>query len=127
VLRAALATFQDSVSSLQSAASSPAFSATSSDNTVVTASASKSAETNSYALDVLQLAQRQSLVTTGQSSNSALIGDGSTTTLSFEFGSISGGTLTDGSYSGATFTASGASAQTVTIDATNNTLQGIRD
>ncbi len=127
VLRAALATFQDSVSSLQSAASSPAFSATSSDNAVVTASASKSAETNSYALDVLQLAQRQSLVTTGQSSNSALIGDGSTTTLSFEFGSISGGTLTDGSYSGATFTASGASAQTVTIDATNNTLQGIRD
>jgi len=127
VLRAALSTFQESITSLQSAATSPAFSATTSDDTVVTATASKSAETNSYSLDVLQLAQRQSLVTLGQASSSALIGDGSTTTLTFDFGTISGGTLTDGTYSGATFTPSGAAAQTVTIDASNNTLQGIRD
>ncbi len=127
VLRAALSTFQESITALQSAATSPAFSATTSDNTVVTATAGKSAETNTYALDVLQLAQRQSLVTAGQTSTSGLIGDGSATTLTFDFGTISGGTLTEGTYSGATFTASGAAAQTVTIDASNNTLQGIRD
>jgi len=127
VLRAALSTFQGTVSALQSAASSPAFSATSSDSTIVTASAANSGAAGIYSLDVLQLAQRQSIVTAGQVSSSALIGDGSPTTLTFDFGTIAGGTVTDGVYSGATFTASGATSRTVTIDSTNNTLQGIRD
>lgn len=127
VLRAALSTFQGTVSALKSAASSPAFAATSSDSTIATASAAKNAASGSYSLDVLQLAQRQSIVTAGQASSSSAIGDGSATTLTFEFGTISGGTLTDGVYSGATFAAAGAAAKTVTIDATNNTLTGIRD
>lgn len=127
VLRAALSTFQGTVSGLKSAASSPAFAATSSDSIIATASAAKNANPGSYSLDVLQLAQRQSIVTAGQASSSTAIGDGSATTLTFEFGTISGGTLADGVYSGATFTAAGAAAKTVTIDATNNTLTGIRD
>jgi len=127
VLRAALSTFQGTVSALKSAASSPAFAATSSDSTIATATAAKNAASGSYSLDVLQLAQRHSIVTAGQASSSGAIGDGSVTTLTFDFGTISDGTLTNGVYSGATFTAAGAAPKTVTIDATNNTLTGIRD
>ena len=43
-------------------------------------------------------------------------------------GTISGGTLTNGIYSGADFTQDANQAiGTVTIDSTNNSLQGIRD
>lgn len=127
VLRAALSTFQGTVTALRSAATSPAFSAKSSDSTIVSASATKGAAAGDYSVEVLQLAQRQSIVTAGQSSATTAIGDGSATTLTFDFGSISGGTLTDGVYTGATFTASGGASHTITVDSTNNTLQGIRD
>jgi flagellar hook-associated protein 2 len=68
------------------------------------------------------------LVAVGQTSATGAIGTGASTTLTFEFGTIAGGTLSAGIYTGASFTQDGSvPAGTVTIDAPNNSLQGVRD
>jgi flagellar hook-associated protein 2 len=103
------------------------FTATASDASTFSASASSTAAAGSYTLDVANLARSQSLVATGQASSTAAIGDGTPTTITFDFGTISGGTLASGVYSGASFASNGNGTKTVTIDGTNNTLQGIRD
>lgn len=103
------------------------YTATSSDTGVFSATAGSAAAAGSYTLDVANLARSQSLVATGKTSATAAIGAGSATTITFDFGTISGGTLTSGVYSGATFTSDGSGTQSITIDGTNNTLQGIRD
>ena len=103
------------------------FTAAPSDASVFSASATSQATAGAYTLDVANLARAQSLVAVGQTSSTTVIGDGSTTTITFDFGTISGGTLAAGVYSGATFAANGSGTKTVTIDGTNNTLQGIRD
>lgn len=102
-----------------------AYSATPSDTSVLSATASSSAVAGTYSLAVTALAQSQNLVAAGQVSSTAAISNGVATTLTFDFGAISGGTLTGGVYSGATFTSNGSGTKSITIDATNNTLQGI--
>jgi flagellar hook-associated protein 2 len=78
-------------------------------------------------LDVTSLSQAQTLVAAGQTSSTAAISDGVATTVTFDFGTISGGTLTAGVYSGAAFASNGSGTKSITIDSTNNSLQGIRD
>ena len=127
-LRGALSAFQTAASDLSSLAKFQAFSATSSDTGILSASASATASAGSYAVEVTQLAKAQAVVTAGQANATASIGSGAATTLTFQFGTISGGTLTNGVYTGAGFDQAGTSSTgTVTIDATNNSLQGIRD
>lgn len=125
-------TLSSLVSSFQSAATSLGVSlqkmtATGSDANVLTASADFTATPGSYAIDVSKLAQSQNLVAAGQVSSTAAIGDGTATTVTFDFGTISGGTLTNGVYSGASFTSNGSGTVNIVIDSTNNTLEGIRD
>lgn len=123
----ALSNFQSAISGLSSTAKLQALKATPSDTSVFTASASSIAIAGVYSLDAItKLAQSQKLAATGQASSTATIGNG---TLTFDFGAITGGTFdaATGKYTGATFTSSGAGTKTVTIDATNNSLQGIRD
>lgn len=128
ILRGALASFQSTVTALSTAASRVTFAATATDTTILSATANAESSAGSYDLNVTKLAQAQSLVVAGQTSSTTAIGSGAATTLTFRFGTITGGTATNGVYSGATFTADpGASAKTVTIDASNNTLQGIKD
>jgi flagellar hook-associated protein 2 len=103
------------------------FSAASSDTGIFSASAVSTAAAGLYTLDVANLAQAQSLVAAGQASSTTAIGNGTPTTISFDFGTISGGSLASGVYSGAAFASNGNGAKTVTIDGTNNSLQGIRD
>ena len=127
-VRSALSAFGSAVDALSGGSSFRTRSATSSDTTVATGSATTRAETGSYSLNVTQLAQAHSIAAAGQSSTTAAIGTGAATTLTFEFGTISGGTLTNGVYAGATFTQNAsASTGTVTIDASNNSLAGIKD
>lgn len=134
-IKSALSTFQGSMSGLTSSSTFQSLKASSSDKDVATASASSTAATGNYSLVVSQVAQGQSLVATGQSSTTASIGTGAATTLTFDFGTIAGGTFTaynasagtGGTYSGSTFTSNGDGAKTVTIDSTNNSLAGIRD
>ncbi len=102
------------------------FKATTSDASVFSASASNTATAGSYSLEVTHLAQSQNLVATGRASSSTAISDGTATTVTFDFGTISGGVLSAGVYSGgATFNSNGNGSTSITIDATNNTLQGI--
>ncbi len=101
------------------------FSAAISDSSVVSASASSTAVAGTYALEVTQLAQSQNLVAAGRASSSTAISDGVATTVTFDFGTISGGALNAGTYSGATFTPNAGGSSSITIDASNNTLQGI--
>jgi flagellar hook-associated protein 2 len=126
-LNGALSSFQSSLSSLSSASTFKSFSATSSDASIASASATSVAVAGVYNLNVTKLAQSQSIATAGQVSSTATIGSG-TSTVTFQFGTISGGTLTNGVYAGATFTQDATQATgTVTIDSSNNSLQGIRD
>lgn len=134
-IKGAVSSFQSAVKALNDPSKFQGLKASSSDATVVAASATSSAVTGSYELNVTKLAQSQKLVVAGQSSTTAAIGTGATTTLTFDFGTISGGALTaydpntgsGGTYAGATFTSNGNGAKTVTIDSTNNTLSGMRD
>jgi flagellar hook-associated protein 2 len=96
----------------------------------VTASALSTASSGTYALNVTQLAQAQSLAAAGVASTTAAIGGGAATTVTLDFGTISGGTLdpATGKYTGATFAADATRAATsITLNAGNNSLAGIRD
>ncbi len=125
-------TLSSLVSSFQTAAESLSSSleklaTTPSDANVLSATAASTAVPGSYSINVSQLAQSQNLIAAGQTSSTAAIGDGTATTVTFDFGTISGGTLTNGVYSGAAFTSNGGGTQSIVIDSTNNTLEGIRD
>ena len=125
-LKGSLSSFQTAARGLSDAGRFLAFKATSGDATVATVSASSIASAANYTLDVTTLAQAQKLTATGQASSSAAIGSG---TLTFDFGTISGGTFdsVSGKYTGAGFASNGAGSKTVTIGSSNNSLQGIRD
>jgi len=126
-IQGALSSFQNTVRTLSNARNFQAVSATSSDNTMVTASTLTSALAGKYSIEITSLAQSQKLVAAGQTSLSATIGTGAATTLTFDSGTIIG-TLSNGSYTaGATFNSAGSGVKTVTIDSSNNSLQGIRD
>lgn len=126
-IKGALSSFQSSVSSLSYISKFTALKASSADTSVATVTASSIAVAGTYSLDtVTKLAQSQKLAATGQASSTTVIGNG---TLTFDFGTITGGTFnaTTGQYTGASFASNGSGTKTVTIDATNNSLQGMRD
>jgi flagellar hook-associated protein 2 len=127
-VRGAMSSLQTAAQSLLTA-STAAYGGSVSDGSVLTATTSANAVAGSYALAVTSLAQQQKLIAAGAASTTAVIGSGASTTLTFQFGTISGGTLVNGIYSPvATFTANPAKMPVaVTIDSTNNTLAGIRD
>lgn len=122
----ALASLQTAAQSLTSA-SVPKNSAVVSDSTVLSASASGSAQAGSYSVAVTTLAQAQTLLAAGQASSTSAIGSGASSTVSFSFGTIASALgPTNGSYSDATFTANASQAPlSIVIDSSNNTLAGI--
>jgi flagellar hook-associated protein 2 len=129
-IKAALSSFQSAAKGLTSATDSDAFTASSSDTAVLTASADSEATKGSYSLSVFGLATAQQLVATGQSGTADAIGSGAATTVTIRFGTISGGTFDSGTglYSGATFTANTSKSEIeISLDDTNNTLVGIQD
>lgn len=120
-----VASFQTASSTLGT--SMQKLAATPSDPGVLSATAGSTAVPGTYTVNVSQLAQSQNLIAAGQTSSTAAIGSGTATTVTFDFGTISGGTLTNGVYSGSAFTSNGSGTKSITIDSTNNTLEGIRD
>ncbi len=125
----ALSSFQTTVQDLSSLEKFQSLKASSSDAAALTATASGKAASGNHSISVSALAQPQKLAVAGQASDITSIGTGSPSTITFDFGSISGGTFdaTSGKYKDATFAPSGQGSKTITIDAGNNTLQGIRD
>ena len=128
-INSALSALQTAAAALAKPALFEGVKATSSATDVLTASALATAASGSYALNVTQLAQAQSLAAAGVASSTTAIGAGAATTVTLDFGTIAGGTLgADGKYTGAAFTADTTRAATsITINASNNTLAGIRD
>lgn len=124
-LKGLVSTFQTALQGLNTSLQN--YAATASDPSIFSATADSTAVAGAYSLNVTNVAHAQNLVAAGRSSSTATIGSGASTTVSFDFGTISGGTLTNGTYSGASFTPNGSGTQSITIDSGNNTLQGIRD
>jgi len=116
--KGALSDFNSSLTAISSASKLQNLRATVSNEDLFTASATSIAQAGDYNIEVRQRAQAQKLVTdeTQRFVNvTDVVGSG---TLTFQVGS----------YDGATFTADPAkAAKTITIDASNNTLDGLRD
>lgn len=110
-LQSALASFQAIAASLTGSGLST--SAASADKTVLSAGSTGSAKAGTYAIEVKQLAQGQFLTSDAFATSTGKIGSGASTTVKIDFG-------TAGS---AGFSA--ASSKSVTIDSSNNTLDGI--
>jgi flagellar hook-associated protein 2 len=117
-LSGAIGTFQGALSSLSSVSTFRALGVTAGDTDVLTGSASGKAVPGNYKINVTQLAQAQSLTTAGRASTSAMIGAGAKTVLTFQFGTVGGGSF------GVTGTALGASIAGGGIAAGSLTLNG---
>jgi flagellar hook-associated protein 2 len=117
-LQSALSSFQTVVNDLNKTSKFQAMTVSSSDTAVIKASVGDTATAGSYSINITQLAQAQSLAANGQSSTTAAIGAGTATAIRFQFGTVDGITFTENPE-----LAGGA----VTIDSSNNSLQGIRD
>ncbi|NHZ34142.1 flagellar filament capping protein FliD [Massilia rubra] len=113
-LQSALANFQSLTQSLSGAGLQTG--AISSSPNVLTAVTMTGAKSGTYAIDVQQLAQSQTLLTLPQKDKDAPIGNGLPSAIKVEFGTESG--------SG--FTPNG-SVRSINIDIGNNTLQGMAD
>ncbi|WP_312452700.1 flagellar filament capping protein FliD [Stutzerimonas nitrititolerans] len=101
-LKSAISSFQSALSTLNSPSSFLARTATSSDSKVMTASVSQSAQAGSYKVEVLQLASSSKVALAAIDGKAKL----NTGTLDIKVGDTEVG---------------------ITIDSTNNTLDGIRD
>ncbi len=127
-LQNALSNFQAAATKLADATLYQGVKAVSSASDVLTGSASATGAPGDYSIEITKLARAQSLVTAGQVSASTVIGVG---TLTVDFGTITGGTYdaVAGKYTGAGFNPPvvSPSAVSLTIDSSNNTLEGIRD
>ncbi|MCF6323193.1 MAG: flagellar filament capping protein FliD [Gammaproteobacteria bacterium] len=121
-LKGALSSFNSALNSISSINAFSAVSTSSSDADVVSADATDQAANSSYRIKVSALAQPHTLVTTGFSNVTEVVGTG---TVTFKFGT------TDYVESPEAYNSFSQNADkptaSVTIDATNNTLEGIRD
>ncbi len=116
-LKSALSSFQSSLSSLKFSSTFNDITTESSDEDIVTASASSIAKPGTYALEITNIAQAHSVSSESFTETSSPVGTG---TLTFEFGHFD----TDSS----SFIAnSEKSNKSVTINSEDNSLQGIRD
>lgn len=121
-LKSALSTFSSSLVLLSQQGTFQAVNATSNDTAILTATADSKAVDGVYNIVVSSLADAHSLASSGSTNVTDVIGEG---TLTFKFGTTSF-TTSPFVYTGFTQNANKAT-QTVTIDSTNNTLEGIRD
>ena len=117
-----LGTLNSLVSSFQTAAKSlntglQKLAATPADPSILSATAGSTSVPGTYTVNVSQLAQSQNLVAAGRTSSTAAIGDGAATTVTFDFGTTNG----------TVFTPNGSGSKSITINGTNNSLEGIRD
>ena len=117
-LKGALSTFQSSVAALSSPAKFTAVSATITDTTLATVTASASAMSGRYSMDITQLAQSQKLQSSSAfAAASTTIGSG---TLSISFGTYSTD-LSDFTIN------SDKTTKTITIGSNQSSLSGVRD
>ncbi|MGZ3182401.1 MAG: flagellar filament capping protein FliD [Telluria sp.] len=92
-LSSALGTFQGALSTLTTRSSFQTTSTVSSNTDVLVGSASGDVAAGVYKIKVSQTAQAQTLVSTGQASASTAIGAGVSNRITFQLGSVSGGSF----------------------------------
>jgi flagellar hook-associated protein 2 len=92
-LSGSVSAFQGALASLSKSSTFQALTATPSNSDVLSATTTTTAVPGNYKVDVRQLAQAQSLNTAGQASTTATIGTGAAATISFQFGSVGGGSF----------------------------------
>ena len=118
-LSAAVGTFQGALSGLTSLANFQSVSATPGDTTVLSGSATNKAVAGNYSINVTQLAQAQTLASTAVSTPNTAIGLGNATTITFQLGTVSGGSFGEaGTALGQGVAASGISNGALTINGT---------
>ncbi|HHJ39570.1 MAG: hypothetical protein AXA67_09665 [Methylothermaceae bacteria B42] len=127
--KSALSEFRSSLAGLRNSSNFEALSATSSNEDVLTASASSNAEVGSFNLEVKQLAQSHGLASGSFADPDDIVGSG---TLTIRFGTTELGTITDPDTGEETTTYSftqnpAKGTLTIDLDDTNNTLTGLRD
>lgn len=121
-LNGAVTTLQGSLSGLSNQATFQSVSANPGDNTILTSTATNQAVAGTYNVNVTQLAQSQTIASSGQISSSAAIGLGGSTTVSFQFGTVSGGTFgLVGSNLSNTVATNGITDGSITINGSNIT------
>lgn len=121
-LKSALSTFNSTLHSYSSPSAFQSASASSSDEELMTADADSDAAVGSYDMTVTSLAKSHTLVTSGFTNATDVVGTG---TLTFKFGTTDYVKAPE-SYN--SFTPNGDKAtQSIVIDSSNNTLTGVRD
>ncbi|GAB4392921.1 MAG: hypothetical protein Tsb005_09000 [Gammaproteobacteria bacterium] len=116
-LQGAYSEFQSALNNLSVLSNYQVINASSSDSSTITATATSDALETSYSIDVTNLAVQQRIASSAFTSATEVVGSG---TLTFQFGTYD----SDGN----TFAINPErSTQTVTIDSSNNSLQGIVD
>ncbi len=114
-INSALSTFKDSYKNLSKTSSYSAVNISSSDESVLNATAGLGAQTGVYDIEVIEKAQAQSLASAAFSSPNDSIGTGAMT-------------IRYGSYATGTFAVNAdTTIQNITIDSSNNTLSTFRD
>ena len=120
-VRTVLDGLQSSISSLANAATIQGSSATSSNDSILTATTNSTAEPGTYRIEVDEVAKSHSLASKQYSSVDDTLGTG---TLTFKFGQTS----YDSSGNYQSFSqAADSSTSSISIDSSNNSLGGIRD
>lgn len=123
--KGALASFQSSLSSLNTLSTFGQRTATSSNEDIVTISAGANAATSSYDLTVTQLANAHSLASGSYSSVSDAVGTG---TITIRFGTTDYTPPDPGPESYNSFAVNPErGVATINVDSSNNTLEGLRD
>lgn len=90
---AAVGAFQGALTKLNVPSTFQGLGATAGNKDILTGTAGNGAVPGKYKINVTQLAQAQSLKTTGMASTTSSIGAGAPTTLTFQFGTVTGGTF----------------------------------
>lgn len=116
-IKSSLSAFQSALAGLTDGTSILANKATSSNPTYIQATGTSGSVAGNHTIEVSTLAYAQTIVAAGQADSTAAIGGGTSTTLTIDQGSVSGGV----------FTANANPSFNVVIDSSNNTLEGIRD
>ncbi|MGH8807770.1 MAG: flagellar filament capping protein FliD [Noviherbaspirillum sp.] len=124
-LSGSLSAFQTALGTLNNLSTFKSVNATPADAAIFSASATSSATPGSYSVNITQLAQSQTISSVGQASTTATIGAGTSTTLTFQFGTISGGNfITAGAKLGAGVVTSGIPANSLSINGTTIATSG---
>lgn len=114
-LKGAMSSFQTAMSDLSTLSKFRSVKTSVADTTILSASASSSANPGSYSIEITQLAQSHKLASAGFTNTTDTVGSG---TLTIQFGT----------WNGTTFTANADKAtQSVTIASSQTSLVGIRD